>query len=365
MIFKSDISKIAEKLRCLVEGFFKEVPDVFPESYLYKQIVVDYKFEKIVQAEHVPYYCVPYQKQLLVTPGNGFAATLESVCYQLLTQPEILFVVPSFRDEKSLEFLRFVSRESDFPVFFLEPDEGLTRFGEHQHKLEAIADFNPDLAILYGSDETIRELKGSLGLHTRIVAYGSKTSIGLHFLNEVDQLFDYTVRYSSDFFSCGGIGCLNTSVLYLVTEHRELLLYREWISELIKERPNHTSHISWNSSTLLSASLIKSGVNFYQEQGVVVRESTEAPKTLGVGNGTAVIVPCSLEEVRREWRGREHILSSVTLEVPGSRHEVGNQLFELGATRITRPGYAQRPSHLWRHDGLPIIPVWGREVGYD
>ena len=358
ILSRSRVVERSRELHSVVRTFLKQM-DQGPNREIYTQLFHDYglgdcKLHWIVSNTLIP-ACVPYKKQLIVTPGNGTIATIESICYQLLTYPEELFVIPSARDELGLDFIRLL-KEQGWPVSFSE-------VGDHEGKLESAAHFDPDLAILYGSDDTIREYEKQLSPYARVVKYGSKTSIGVHFVEDRRDLESYTELYASDFFKNGGVGCLNTSVLYLITQTRDRSVFNSWVSSLAEVRERYIPFPSQNSLATLQASMLRAGVDFSQDQGIILRDTTEHTGTIGIGNGTAVIVVCSFDDVLQEWDGRGHLLSSATL-----REGFGNNsdiLFDLGVSRITRPGKAQSPSHKWRHDGLPIIPVWGREVGFD
>lgn len=327
------------------------------------------KLTSIVENCPPPQSWVPYKKQFLLTPGNGSLSTIESICYQLLTQPSELLVIPSRRDKIGRAFLEHLceaNRRSWPLTYFVQGDlEPLTEFGERQAKLDEVKYFNPDFAVLYGSDRTIREYEKQLSLHCRVVKYGTKTSIGVHVLDDEIPLEKYAERYARDFFIYNGVGCLNTSVLYLLSDKvRRFEEFIPFARALATGRKKYIPEPSWNTRTTLEVNLIKADIEFYQEQGVFLRDTTDCDGAIGLGNGTAVLVPCTESDVMWEWRQREHYLSSATIysKSNGAFERLKDKLFDLGVSRTTCPGNAQNPSDRWRHDGMPIIPVWGREV---
>lgn len=372
---QDDLLSTARDLQEFVKGFATKLGDEWCCER--EQLLTDVRENKlvcIVTQSEIPEQFVPFKKQLIVTPGNGSLSTVDAICYQLLTQPEQLYVLPSSRDAMGVEFLRVV-KESGWPVDYFTPqtEDTLSRFGEHLRKYDLIEEFDPDLAILYGSDETIRELESHLSSGTRVVRYGSKTSIGIHFLREANSLYEYTELYASDFFKYSGVGCLNTSVLYLITDELNYELYKDWLASFVESRSSYLKDPSWSSSACLQASMIRADVNFYQDQGVFLREVTDDPSAVGIGRGTAVIVLTDeFESIQWEWRRRGRYLSSATvcygdIDLGSRTAEMycTESLFEMGISRLTIPGQAQSPTYKWKHDGLPLVPVWGREVGWD
>ena len=366
----SQLPALAELLQSRVLEFIQDKEDL-PE---FEQLREDYgeqkKLVNLVQHFPPPPTWIPYPKQLLVTPSNGLLATIDSTCYQLLTQAKTLLVSPSSRDSVGREFLEFL-RDHGHQVEVVRGGEALRspRLGRH-YKSEVIEEFCPDLAILYGSDESLQTLQALLPAHCRVVKYGSKTSIGVHHLG-TSELHSQTQNYAKDFFSYQGIGCLNTSVLYVVDPCCKWEGLKEWVGELVSSREELSVETSWESSVHLQSSMIKSDLErLYQEQGVFLRDTSRQDSLIGVGRGTAVVVLCSsLDDVEYEWQGRGHLLSSCTYYAGAdsqvNEEEAHQRLFELGVTRITVPGRAQSPSFRWRHDGLPLVPIWGREVSLD
>jgi len=305
---------------------------------------------------------VPFKQQLLVTPGNGSISTIEAVCYQFLTNPERLNIISSRRDWLGQRFIELLI-EQGYPIT-------VCPFEKHEEKLKWAKSVDPDLAVLYGSDETCKLYEQQLDLRTRVVKYGSKTSIGVHFIypEQEDYVERFVQEYAKDFFSYDGTGCLNTSVLYIVGSGSGLKSYRYFVEGLVSERDCYIDKrtIPTNRVAQLSAKMVQSGVDFYQNQGVFLRETTDSFDTIGSGNGTAVIVPCRFEDVLNEWESRGRYLSSATLFATSNSFDyVSQRLFNLGVSRIARPGSAQSPTKRWKHDGMSLIPVWGREVGFD
>lgn len=306
--------------------------------------------------------CIPFKRQLLVTPGNGSVSTIESICYQLLTEPESLGVVVSQRDNLGLEFAGFFE-ELEWPIL-------LCPFAKHEEKLKWVKALDADFAVLYGSDETCQLYEQQLDPRARVIKYGSKTSIGVHFVYPGEEGFvsRFVQEYAKDFFSYDGTGCLNTSALYIVGGSEKFKDYRNFIELLVRERDCHIDKRAVPSSktSQLTANMIRSGVEFQQDQGVFLREPVKDFSTLGMGNGTAVIVPCEFEDVLDEWQRGSRLLSSATLFAPTHEFDLAaKRLFDLGVTRITKPGQAQSPTKRWKHDGMALIPVWGREVSLD
>lgn len=314
----------------------------------------------------------PYTKTLLVTPGNGYLSTIDAVCIQLLLHPEKMMVVPSSRDLFGKMFIDHL-RDSGFQDVLEVVDPTLP----HDQKRVKAYRWLPDLAVVYGSNETCRQYKEDLFNYTRakVITYGSKTSIGYH--TYPLTLKDHVDEYAEDFFSYDGTGCLNTSALYVKMDlmnkdlyHEELEMVEAFATELAKKResfciPNQGAR----TTNSLQTQLMHSGKDFKNFSGVFIREPVRSPILSG-GHGTAMIVLVTgIHDITWEWEGHEEDLSSATysnMNMLSILNPEVQELLQIGCSRMCKPGKAQHPGIHWRHDGHRIIhPDMYREARID
>lgn len=335
-------------------------------------------YGELVERKRVRDSWIPFERQLLVTPGNGSIATIEAVCYQLVTNPGMLYVVPSSRDELGLQFLEQL-QDHEWPITVFEPglqpefpvnDDETPQDIEYIQKRIWAKKTEPDYAVIYGSDKTCGLYRDGLPGYTRVVTYGSKTSIGIHDTGSTYDLMKHIDSYARDFFSHGGVGCLNTSVLYVLSDNvdKQYDVLKNWIAGLAYARKQFISRPSLRAVNTLSARFCKSEGDFWQNSGVFVRKTSSNPDLVGIGGGTAVVVSCTEQDIYDEWATRKRELSSATLHREHNSQLIGepsSELYRLGVSRFTLPGQAQQPGINWRHDGYPLIPYWGKEYSFD
>jgi hypothetical protein len=305
----------------------------------------------------------PYKSSLLVTPGNGYLAAIEAICYQLLLHPVEMMVILSSRDLLGKAFADFIeTKELGTRIQIVDPTL------DHEEKRRKGYRFFPELAVIYGSSPTCRTWKNDLFAYTqaKVITYGTKASIGYH--SQPLSLMRHLDDYAEDFFLYDGTGCLNTCALYVNTDsdniskyQKQLAIVEEFARELGNRRDEFVlPYQGVQTLNHISATLLHSGKSFKQINGVFVREPVQAPILSG-GHGTAMIVlTTGLEDIKWEWQGCEKDLSSATISGSSATLDINSPpvhaLFDLGVSRVTRPGRAQHPTHLWRHDGRPILP---------
>lgn len=305
----------------------------------------------------------PYAKSLLVTPGNGYLSSVESLCHQLLLYPKELMLVLSSRDLFGKAFAEFIEpRLSGTQVYILDPTL------DHDTKRTQGCRFLPGLAVVYGSSPTCADWRNDLFHYTKakVITHGSKASIGYH--ARVGILMEYVNRYAEDFFLYDGTGCLNTSCLYVripgihvETQHEAIESVKKFAHELGERRGEYMAPYQGVSTMNgIRSSLMNQDKPYTEVNGVFIREPGPTPILAG-GHGTAMVTLVNgMDEIQTEWEGYGGDLSSATLDSVVESDDILDSdvhtLFEMGCSRVTRPGKAQYPSHRWCHDGRPILP---------
>ena len=302
-----------------------------------------------------------YKYQLLVAPGNGYSAAIEAILLQLLFCPDNLTVLLSSGDTFTRKFVGYIS--TAYSVIIPELS--------HEERIEMVKDLKQmwGVAVLYGSDETIQKYKDVLHPQTVVHAYGSKTSIGVH--AGLSTLMKNVDKYAEDMFVYGGNGCLNTSVLYVrSTDRGTIRRLQDFAERLSQFRESYidSQHLTYSLSKQRMAFMrdTPEDLEVWEHSGVFIRRSyCSVPESIrtGYGNGTVVLVPYEhLDEIISEWTPTR-VLSSVTTDLPMSDFPTSfrDGLVDLGVSRFTEVGQAQRPNPTWRHDGLPVVPLLWKE----
>lgn len=303
-----------------------------------------------------------FPRTCLIAPGNGYVSTIEAICNQLLVSHSHCLVMLSSRDILGHQFAQFLVDSGCSEVILPSPTL------PHDDKLDMVEKFEPEVMVIYGSDDTLSNYAKVAPFECKLIGYGSKTSIGIH--TETNTLLDHVNQYAEDFFSYDGTGCLNTSVLYIpvsnVDKESDMEKIKVFAEKLGDQRDHYIAPLQGLSTMKnIQISLMKTGIEYYQINGLFVREPMEDNAIFGGGHGTGMIVPfLKLPQVIAEWKGRGHHLSSATYSgnLVGIRSYkswdqlMKNTLFSMGVTRLAIPGEAQKPSWNWTHDGMFPIP---------
>lgn len=286
-------------------------------------------------------------------PGNGEASTYDAIALTLLTAPKKLTVfVSENADYYSLEEI-FQSSLSESNI---ETRLNLVT-GDRQTRIGRLKELSFDFMIVYGSDSTCRRVLSEIDVLTPRMVYGSKTSISIH--NTDESIEGYIEDFFKDATDGGGVGCLNTSILYVNRDSYEREAFFEKYEELLEVKEPSTTflaHAYKEGADVLSVS--RGGFVVEREEQEVVQGDFPSA---GVGRGTLMVVPTSdpVEAFISEWTGYEKYLSSCTMT------EVDKRVYDLGVSRITDPSKAQHPTHNWKHDGMNPVPNTYRVVGVD
>lgn len=296
-------------------------------------------------------------------PGNGVDSIYDAISFSLLTFPEKLTVFLSSRgptEEELVNWIVEVGESStrrgvtDLPVVHLVS-------GTVEERSNTLQEISPrlDHMTIYGSEKVCSTVAGLLSPTTPRVIYGSKTSISIQ--SEPGS----HLEYFKDAVSAGSLGCLNSTVLYvdLGTEPDTDILESEFEEALTwsdKTWGTDLQSIDWNWMSTFHKYLIEctSDSTRYSHSlsrgRLVVRKEEQGPRpSTGIGGGTYVIVntPTPLETAEREWSSQPELLSSCSTDLDHTP-----SLYEMGISRVTKPGYSQKPSGRWYHDGNPLIP---------
>lgn len=291
---------------------------------------------------------IPAPRTALVTPGNGFTSGIVALFWAYVGSRTVT-LIPSRTDYWTPSFCSLLQKEDPTSVTIVDKNE-------YQDSFTTILKKHSHL-VVYGSDKTIDYYRELWSSRENFLGYGSKTSIIVH-----DRPI-WTSRdsqsYLNDLVAYDGFGCLNPTVLYTTEWTREI---REGVSQLADLVSKHYEYSSvtpeWTRFRTANAMDLKAIESIGP---FVVRNTAHFPTTEPTrGFGTLYVVPeAPVEDILSEWEGTS-LISTVVLNsaVPDVWTHT---LPELGASRITLPGQAQRPPLNWSHDNsrnlLPLVKL--------
>lgn len=339
----------------LTDYLYNLKPETEDQKYAY-QVLSSLKLDGMGQYSTLQWD--PPQKALLVLPSTGGTTSIIAFMWVYLTGAEEVTVKVGRGDT---EFHEFLEHLNDDRVLVLENRKDLVPAVIYEH----------DLVVVYGSDFTCQEVRRHASVDARVVLYPSKFSISV-----VDLPIDEAgVRgMVKDIFTYDGLGCLNTSVVYV--KHPNQFLesfipaYREEFDKRAEENTQYSAVAGGFRLDLMFSPLWD--VSTYEMPGVLVRpcfeETDRELESLPQGFGTIHVVPYEkLDQIHEDLGTLRHKVTSCTTNA----FHLLDRLYKVtGASRVTHLGEAQHPDTFsWRHDGtdsflslLKLVGVEGRKT---
>jgi hypothetical protein len=286
----------------------------------------------------------PYRSAVLVTPGTGLTTGIAALFWIYVAGIPVIRVKCSQDDTWTRLFVELAQDSRELgDIAVLDGSGHLTEAELRRH----------DALVVFGSDTTVAHFQDMWRDAGAFVGYGSKTSIAVHDQPVLDR--SHLKGYVDDVASHSGLGCLNTSVLYVTDRaadgSRQALI--DMAGEIASRSNDRVTVANWVDGCRIDPH---------------VREvwSTTAVRGPGdglgytkstVGRGSLYLVFYdTVEQIRREWHGGERFLSSATLVCgDGDRDGWTRCLTELGVTRVAAPGLAQYPALEWTNGGRSLL----------
>ena len=277
---------------------------------------------------------------LLVMPGTGLTSGIHQLFWFYMSSQEITLSL-SQRDQWTEKFVEVLD---DPRVQVVGSGRGLSipdirrRVDDHR------------VVVVSGSNETIDRYRTQTGSSLKFKGYGEKRSIAIHDLHELT--LEHVAGYGDDILVHNGLGCLNTSTIYLRREAYEnsreaLLTLSKYVWSLVLELDVSAQNEvqKWLSGVYNDPDTLEVLATFR------VRRvgSKEFRQTVGYGTTEVVVFDDSVE-VLREIDQVKALNSSATL-ASYDRDFWIPVLLNSGFSRVTSIGKAQWPRVSWRHDG--------------
>ncbi len=258
------------------------------------------------------------------------------------------------------------------------PKEGLPEFNAFAEALPA--ELRPELAttlpptwmdaaeavVIFGSDETVRDISQRILPFQRLIVHGHKISIGL-----IRSKFspDLAKRIADDLFVFDQLGCLSPQILYVAGDSIEFAraLAQEfeqtrpaWIPETPRREiaaALRAFHEEWKFRAATEP-----GVCFWESHGAldwaVVHDPSSALSTNPL-YGTIFIKPMAADLESALSQVRRHI---ATVGADPIDSESVETAVRLGAQRICAIGQMQNPPVTWHHDGQRTLANFVRYI---
>ncbi len=217
-----------------------------------------------------------------------------------------------------------------------------------------------DLAIIYGNDETIKEIRRQIPRQTRSIFHGHKLSLGV-IARESLQLA-LAQEAASDIVLYDQRGCLSPHLYYVEESGRASpLQFAKWLAQALYFASNQfpkgtTSPAEAARIQQLRRSIpLKGGTVIASPSGTDWTVLYDPDPTFSASPLARTIwikpihdiaaLPTLLEPIRS-------MLQGIGIAIPKDRQtEVIPQLAKMGACRICPIGKMQKPPLTWHHDG--------------
>jgi hypothetical protein len=213
--------------------------------------------------------------------------------------------------------------------------------------------------VIFGSDETVRNISQRISPSQRCIVHGHKISLGLIRSKCRPEL---AKRIADDLFAFDQLGCLSPQLLYVAGDSiefaRELAQHFEQVGPArIPEAPRHEIaaalrgfHEQWKFRAATEP-----GVGFWASRGALDWAVVHDPSSAHSPNplyGRIFIKPMPTDLGSVLFRVRRHI---ATIGVDPIDSDSIEMAVRLGAQRVCAVGQMQNPSVSWHHDGQPTL----------
>ncbi len=223
-----------------------------------------------------------------------------------------------------------------------------------EHDIQRMA--GTDAVVVYGSDETISEIRKQTGTQQRFLAYGYKISLGVVLYRDLSQ--SLAAKAAHEILAYEQLGCLSPQAYFCETPESaasfarllsvELGLLRDHDRQPLPEQSLEQAALRRNYLERALARgnqvLRRSQEDYLVVSGSNVLETGPGHSCVQVLSGFSLIDPL-------RWKGK---ISSVSFSSEPDRSLL-EQLCSLGVSRFCRIGELQNPPLLWRHDGRPRL----------
>jgi len=197
-----------------------------------------------------------------------------------------------------------------------------------------------DLVVVYGSDETLEELRRYVPTGTPFIGYGHRLSLALYTREALKRakVGSLARKTALDVWMMDQRGCLSPEFLYVETGGEvspaafSILVSKELdrIARIDKKTPVREAAVRMARENLRKVKQISFVRSFH-----------------------------SLKEAYRALECFKGHLQAVALEASPKRLQtIAEELSRLGANRICRAGQMQFPPLTWHHDGRPNLASW-------
>ncbi len=223
-----------------------------------------------------------------------------------------------------------------------------------------------EAVVIFGSDETVREISLRILPSQRFIVHGHKISLGL-IRSECSP--DLANRIADDLFVFDQLGCLSPQVLYVAGDSIEFAWrlaqhFEQTRPARIAAAPQHeiagtlrAFHEEWKFRAATEP-----GVCFWESPGALAWAVVHDPSPARAPNplyGTIFIKPIPADLRSAFLRVRRHI---ATVGVDPLDSESVEIAVRIGAQRVCAIGQMQNPSVTWHHDGQPTLANFVRYV---
>lgn len=214
-----------------------------------------------------------------------------------------------------------------------------------------------EAVVVFGSDETVREISQQIGPAQRFIVHGHKISLGLI---KTKCGPDLARRIADDLFVFDQLGCLSPQLLYVAGDSIEFA--GALAQEFLRTRPAK-SRVVLEIAAALRVFHEEWKFRAATEPGVFFWESREALDWAVVHDcspalapnplyGTIFIKPMPADVGLVPVQVRRHV---ATVGVDPLDYESVRTAIRLGAQRVCAIGQMQNPPITWHHDGQPTL----------
>jgi len=208
--------------------------------------------------------------------------------------------------------------------------------------------------VVFGSDETQREIHQELDWHQKHLAYGHKISLG--WINAEDISPDLADRAAQEILAHGQLGCLSPQA-YLCAADAPVfaaMLARSLAQQTAARAslPSDFARSVLRRDWILRAQVRGDTVMEDESKAWAVALAESSVWDFGPGGACINVVPFNPDHTRVQWLGRLSSVSYSSWPLP----EALEQLFlQAGARRFCPIGQLQKPDLCWQHDGRPRL----------
>lgn len=231
-----------------------------------------------------------------------------------------------------------------------------------------------DLAIVYGSDETIARIRDLIPPTTRTFFHGHKLSLG--FIARESILKKTTEQAAIDIALYDQMGCLSPHLYYVESEGKHSPLeFAQWLSQALYAVSNRLPkgetppEIAAQIQQLRGTLPLRGGKVFSSPTGLdwTVLYDPDPKFSTSPLSRTIWIKPVHhLTEVPSRLKPIYNILQAVGIAIPEDRQsELIPAIVKMGASRICRIGKMQTPPITWHHDSQPRLANLLRFVDWE